>query len=202
MQAETQPASNGTCSPGKPCPKSKAGTEPPRRRRTRRTRAAIAKAAETFVRSHAAAKLISRAVDRYRDRHQAPLVKLAGTTFAEITDGRWHGLGVDWGGETPVLKPSRGGKLEDIRTLSEGTADALFLTMRVAAIQEHAGTSAPLPFVADDVFTTFDERRTEAGLKVLGRLGRVTQTILFTHHQHVVDCARLALGSEVEVVSL
>ena len=164
--------------------------------------AAAAEAAEGFVRNHVAARLLAHAVDLYRERHQSPILKRAGEHFSLLTGDRWEGIGVDYGVEPPTLKPLRAGKLEDLDALSEGTADQLALALRVASIEEHAKTSAPMPFVADDVLVAFDERRTEAGLELLAILGESTQVLLFTHHAYVADSARRVLGEAVEVVAL
>ncbi len=85
-----------------------------------------------------------------------------------------------------------------VEALSEGTADQLFLALRIAAIEEHARRATPLPFIADDLFVTFDEPRTEAALRLLAELGAVTQVIVFTHHEHVVEWGTRALGDGVE----
>jgi uncharacterized protein YhaN len=60
----------------------------------------------------------------------------------------------------------------------------------------------PLPFIADDLFVTFDDTRTKAGLTLLADLGRTTQTIVFTHHLHVVEAARHVLGQQVDIIDL
>ena len=164
--------------------------------------AAAAEAAEGFVRNHVAARLLAHAVDLYRERHQSPILKRAGEHFSLLTGGRWEGIGIDYGAEPPTLKPLRASKLEDLDALSEGTADQLALALRVASIEEHAKTSAPMPFVADDVLVAFDERRTEAGLELLAKLGESTQVLLFTHHAYVADGARRVLGNDVEVIAL
>jgi chromosome segregation protein len=36
---------------------------------------------------------------------------------------------------------------------------------------------------------TFDKARTAAGLNLLAELGKHTQVLVFTHHDHVVDVA-------------
>ena len=164
--------------------------------------AAAAEAAEGFVRSHVAARLLAHAVDLYREKHQSPILKRAGEHFSLLTGDRWSGIGVDYGEEPPTLKPLRDGKLEDLKALSEGTADQLALALRVASIEEHAKSSAQMPFVADDILVAFDERRTEAGLRLLAILGESTQVLLFTHHTYVAEGAQRVLGDAVEIVTL
>jgi uncharacterized protein YhaN len=60
----------------------------------------------------------------------------------------------------------------------------------------------PLPFVADDLFINFDDDRSLAGFEVLGEIAKKTQVLFFTHHQHLIDVARRALGSSISVTEL
>ncbi|MFG1451314.1 AAA family ATPase [Xanthobacter sp. V2C-8] len=159
-------------------------------------------AMERFTRAHVAARLLAFAVERYRERHQNPIVTRAAEAFATLTDGRWSGIGIDYDKDPPRLAAIRDGRLHGVDALSEGTADQLFLALRVAAIEEHARRATPLPFLADDLFVSFDEGRTEAGMRLLAGLGAVTQVIVFTHHAHVAECATRALGREASVIRL
>jgi uncharacterized protein YhaN len=59
-----------------------------------------------------------------------------------------------------------------------------------------------LPFIADDLFINYDDRRSQAGLKALGELARKTQVVFLTHHDHLVPVVEAALGRQVNVVRL
>ena len=149
-----------------------------------------------------AARLLTAAIERYRQQHQSPIVERASHAFATLTGGRWSGIAVDYDEDPPRLGALRDGRLLGVDALSEGTADQLFLALRIAAIIDHAGRATPLPFLADDLFVTFDEGRTEAGFRLLGELGETTQVIVFTHHEHVVAAASRALGPAAAVIEL
>ncbi|QJP13347.1 AAA family ATPase [Starkeya sp. ORNL1] len=164
--------------------------------------AEIAGAVERFTRDHVAARLLGAAIERYRQQHQNPIVERASHAFAALTGGRWEGIGIDYDQDPPRLAALRDGQLLGVEALSEGTADQLFLALRIAAIEEHARRATPLPFIADDLFVTFDEPRTEAALRLLAELGAVTQVIVFTHHEHVVEWGTRALGDGVGVIRL
>jgi uncharacterized protein YhaN len=86
--------------------------------------------------------------------------------------------------------------------MSTGTADQLYLALRVASIEDYLDRADALPFVADDLFINFDNDRAAAGFKVLGQLARKTQILFFTHHRHLVEIAQATLGQSVGVVSL
>lgn len=164
--------------------------------------AEIAEAVHRFTRDHVAARLLSSAIEVYRQRHQNPIIERASRAFATLTGDRWTGIGIDYDQEPPRLAAQRDGRLHGVEALSEGTADQLFLALRVAAIEEHARRATPLPFVCDDIFISFDEGRTERGLALLGEMGAVTQVLVFTHHEHVVACAERVLGDAVRILRL
>lgn len=164
--------------------------------------AAMAEAVEAFTRDHVAARLLARAIEHYREAHQNPIVARASEAFAALTLGRWSGIGIDYDAEAPRLAAKREGPLLGVESLSEGTADQLFLALRIAAIEEHARRAAPLPFMADDLFVSFDEARTEAGLRLLAELGALTQVIVFTHHAHVSAAAERAVGAACQLIRL
>lgn len=164
--------------------------------------AEIAEAVERFSRDHVAARLLQAAIERYRAEHQNPIVERASRAFSLLTGGQWTGIGIDYDEDPPRLAAARDGDLLGPEALSEGTRDQLFLALRIAAIEEHARRATPLPFIADDLFITFDEARTAAGFELLAELGAVTQVIVFTHHIHVAEQATRVLGSQVARIEL
>jgi uncharacterized protein YhaN len=94
------------------------------------------------------------------------------------------------------------GRKVTVSGMSTGSADQLYLALRVAAVEDHLSHSAPLPFIADDLFINFDDERAAAGFKVLSQLAQKTQVLFFTHHQHLLDVANAALGTKVSTVFL
>ena len=86
--------------------------------------------------------------------------------------------------------------------MSTGTADQLYLALRIASVADYLRRAPPLPFIADDLFINFDDERAAAGFQVLGQLAEKTQVLFFTHHQHLADIASKTLGASIPVISL
>jgi uncharacterized protein YhaN len=86
--------------------------------------------------------------------------------------------------------------------MSTGSADQLYLALRVASVEDYQTRADTLPFVTDDLFINFDDDRAAAGFQVLTALAQKTQVLFFTHHQHLVNIARGALGASVHVINL
>lgn len=160
--------------------------------------------AEQYVRARSAAVLLQWAIDRYRLAKQAPLLDNAGQLFATLTGGSFENLRVDFDDQDrPQLKGERpDGARVSVPGMSTGTADQLYLALRIASVVDYLDRAPPLPFIADDLFINFDDQRAAAGFQVLGQLAKKTQVLFFTHHQHLVDIASETLGESVPVVSL
>jgi uncharacterized protein YhaN len=150
------------------------------------------------------AMLIGQVIDRHRASQQDPLMARAGELFTTLTGGAFSGLGQDFNeDDTPRLVGRRAsGKLVPVAGLSEGTRDQLYLALRLAYLEEYSARAEAAPFIGDDLFTSFDEDRTASGLAALAAVGNRVQTILFTHHRHVVDIARSTIGSELAIIEL
>jgi uncharacterized protein YhaN len=166
--------------------------------------AEMGEVAERFVRVKTSAILLKWAIDRYRREKQAPLLKRAGELFQIFTGGSFGTLQVSFDDHDKAqltgMRPD--GSIVPVSGMSTGSADQLYLALRVASIEDYLDRAGALPFVADDLFINFDDVRAAAGFRLLGELSRKTQVLFFTHHQHLVDIARETLGDSVGLISL
>jgi uncharacterized protein YhaN len=158
--------------------------------------------AERWLLRAAASRLAARTIEQYRAMVQNPLISRASALFAIATGDAFTGLRIAYGeDDQPILIAQRNnGEQVQIRDLSEGTRDQLFLALRLALLERR--TSEPMPFIGDDLLTSFDDERTLAGLRLLVAAGKHRQIILFTHHKHVVDLARTVQDYPVDFIDL
>jgi uncharacterized protein YhaN len=158
--------------------------------------------AERWLLRAAACRLAARVIERHRVIVQDPLIAEAGKLFAAATDNAFADLGIDYGDDDqPILVARRtNGERVRVEGLSEGTRDQLFLALRLALLERRP--SEPVPFIGDDLMTSFDERRTLATLRLLASAGQRRQIILFTHHRHVADLAKSIQNHVVDFVDL
>src|SRR6266478_5173559 len=157
--------------------------------------AEIEEAVEAYVDLTIQETLLRAAIDVYRDRNQGPILMRAKALFAELTDGAYTGLRADVNerGETILIaEDALRGSLE-IDALSDGTVDSLYLALRLAVVQEHDARHEPIQFVADDLLLNLDNRRAQAALRTLAAMAASSQVLLFTHHAHMADLARIAV---------
>lgn len=158
--------------------------------------------AESWLLRAAAARLAGRAIERHRARIQDPMIARAGELFAAASNTAFAGLVIDYGDDDqPELKARRtNDERVGIAGLSEGTRDQLFLALRLALLEQRA--AEPMPFIGDDLLTSFDEARTLATLRLLAAGGTQRQIILFTHHRHVIDLAQTISEHRIDCVAL
>lgn len=183
------------------------GSDAAARAATRQQEAAagMAEAAERYLRLKTAARLLQWSMERFRQTRQGPMLARASEIFQALTLGSFSRLLVDADShDSPRLMSIRadGNKPVEVPGLSEGTRDQLYLALRLAALDQQASQGSRMPLIADDLFINFDDRRTEAGLQVLGDVSRRMQVILLTHHDHLVPLARQVLGDGLNVIEL
>lgn len=153
--------------------------------------------AERYARLRLARALLERGIQSFRDQAHGPLLEKADRYFGLLTAGRYTGLRVDFEDDRQVLAALRpDGVGLQVRDLSEGTADQLYLALRLAAIEMNLDSGQAVPVVLDDLLLTFDDERSAQALRALATLGERTQVLLFTHHRHVVEIARGVLAAE------
>ncbi len=167
--------------------------------------ASLRDCAELFVRVRTAGTLLQWAIDRYRRQQQTPLLKRASKMFATLTSNSFSELRVDYDEQDHArltgIRPDRQAPVT-AEGMSDGTADQLYLALRLASVKEYLSRAQSLPFIADDLFINFDDERAAAGLALLAELSQKTQVLFFTHHRHLVEIARSTLGRSVSVIDL
>ena len=164
--------------------------------RAEAVRAALVGQVEQYARTRLAAAVLREAIDRYRQRHQDPVLSRASELFAELTLGSFVGLRTEIADDgQPLLVGVRAATAAHVGVegMSEGTCDQLYLALRLASLEQCLATREPVPLVIDDLLINFDNARAAATLEVLARLAQRTQVILFTHHLHLLELAGATL---------
>ncbi len=147
---------------------------------------------QQYVRVRVAAEVLKKAIESYRDKNQGPILKRSSKLFARITCDSFSGLRVDSnnkGDAVLVGVRSNGKETVGVEGMSDGTADQLYLAIRLASLESYLEKNEAMPFIVDDILIHFDNERAAATLQILAKLARQTQIIFFTHHQHLVELA-------------
>jgi len=153
--------------------------------------ATIVSGVEQYLRLKIAALILEERIEDYRKTNQAPVLARAGDLFSKLTLNSYMNLRdeLDKNGK-PVLLGVRSNDVEvSVDGMSDGTRDQLFLSLRLATLEQHLSKGESMPLVIDDILIGFDDNRTRVCLEILAELALSTQVLLFTHHRRVVEIA-------------
>lgn len=128
--------------------------------------------------------LLDQARQVYERERQPAVLREASKFFASMTGGRYVRVKVPLG-EMRLEVEAENGTSSPTDILSRGTAEQLYLAMRLAFICEYAKHAGPLPLVIDDILVNFDPERAKATIAVLGQIAVTHQVLVFTCHPHV-----------------
>jgi len=149
--------------------------------------ASVVADAERFRQLHYAIDFLKQQVDDYRQKTQGPMVEKTSSFFKALTSGAFERVAaqVDEKNQPQLIAIRASGEAVETSGLSEGTADQLYLALRLAAISLHLENHPPIPLILDDLLMTFDDERTKALMPVLEKLSQQTQILIFSHHAHL-----------------
>lgn len=144
-----------------------------------------------------AIEALREAEDQLHARFSPQLSQRAGEYFAKLTQGRYTQVGLSRDLEVTVRE---GARLTDrpLAVLSQGTADQLYLALRLAVADLVLPREDHCPLVLDDAFLTFDDDHLAVALEVITQLDR--QVILFTCQHR--EFALLSEKDNVETLRL
>ena len=151
---------------------------------------------EQYLVKRIGSKLLQQSIEHYRRVNQSPVLSISEIYFSRLTCGEYVKLQPDYdtSGRATLQTLDRSGIAKSVSEMSTGTADSLYLALRLASLQHQMESGVALPVVIDDCLIQLDDHRALAALESLSELSKRTQVILFTHHQHLIDLAREGLG--------
>lgn len=119
---------------------------------------------------------------------------------ARITGGRYRRVAVDDRTLDLRLHAPEKGDWVDVRSLSQGTLDLVYLAARIGLVRLVTGDRRP-PLVFDDPFVTLDDDRAQRALELLRELARDFQVIYLTtsDRYHAAADAVVALAGPTEI---
>jgi uncharacterized protein YhaN len=150
--------------------------------------------------------LIRETLRSFVREHQPDVLRGAGGMFATTTGGRYVGVEAAEGGDgdeaEAVVVISREGKRNTPDQLSRGTAEQLYIAVRLALAADFAGRSTSLPVIIDDCLVNFDPQRQRGIAKAMGEYGAEHQLLLFTCHPETEQIFRDTLGDRLALLRM
>ncbi|MCC5909192.1 MAG: AAA family ATPase [Clostridiaceae bacterium] len=154
-------------------------------------------------------KILKKAIEVYRTKNEKSLVEKTSEIFKKLTLGSFKGIKVDYEDKSDnriLVGIREDDSLVTVDCMSEGTADQLYLALRIASIINYSNKIEPMPLVLDDILMKFDDKRTKETLKVFLEIGEEIQIIYFTHHakikEVVADINRELNSNGIQIIDL
>lgn len=151
----------------------------------------IATYSTEWARLALAKRLLHEARQHFEKNRQPEVVRLAAQLFATISGGAWTNIIASLENGSLMVMPPHGEPVLP-EYLSRGAQEQLYLCLRLAHIQSHAGRATPLPLIMDDILVNFDPVRTERAIQALASVtapqdtgARPHQILFFTCHPHI-----------------
>ncbi len=128
-----------------------------------------------------AADTLAEANTELQTRFSPGLGRMAAEIMARLTDGRYEKLYFDKGFDASA-KESSSPEARPLLALSDGTADEVYLSLRLAMCELLLSGDDPCPIVLDDALANFDDTRCLRALQLLREMAKSRQIILFSCH--------------------
>ena len=122
----------------------------------------------------------------YESERQPDVLRHASEFFALLSEGRYVRVIAPLDSEDIVVEKCDGARVSP-ENLSRGTAEQLYLAMRLALVREYSEHVEPLPVIFDDIFVNFDPHRTRRSIDAVRDLSHTHQILLFTCHPHLLE---------------
>ncbi len=163
---------------------------------------ALAEAVRQYATLRLSDHLLAAALERFKRDKQPGVLRRASALWSMVTHGAW--VQVRSKVEDEALEVvDAGGHAHAPERLSRGTADQLYLCLRLALAESLSeGGAAQIPLVLDDVLVNFDAERAEACAAVLAAVARERQVLLFTCREASVAALREAAHGALNVIAL
>ncbi len=161
--------------------------------------AALAGALDRYAVMAVCNELISRVRKIYEEERQPQVLQAASSYLAEMTGGTYRRILMKMGSQELMAEHRDHGPINS-SYLSRGTAEQLYLAMRLALSGAVSGRAA-MPVLLDDLFVNFDAARMAGTLSVLNRFADHHQVIMMTCHAHVVDGVK-AQFPEAQIIQM
>ncbi len=116
-----------------------------------------------------------------------------------VTGGRYREVRVD-PEKLEVRVRTNGGELRDATYLSHGTAEQIYLLLRVGLAQHLTRRGETCPLLLDDVLVQCDSIRKRAVLELLKEISTERQVILFSQEAEVLAWGRQHLSDDQHLV--
>ena len=128
-----------------------------------------------------AKRMLEKSMAAWESRSQPEVFEQASRLLSTMTEGAWTRMHMT--AEGRMVATSASGDVREVRHLSLGTCQQLYLSLRVAMLMRASTVGRSIPVIADDILVNFDANRRVRAAEVLAELAQMRQVIVFTCHR-------------------
>lgn len=159
----------------------------------------LAEAVEEYAVAATALRLVEETLALYERDRQPAIVQRAEGIFETMTGGRYPHVITPLGSFALSVEDAER-RSKDGSALSRGTAEQLYLSLRLAYIENLRDAHASLPVLMDDVLVNFDdEGRQAAAAAAIAQFAKGRQVVFFTCHDRVASLFAQAAPDHVRL---
>lgn len=128
--------------------------------------------------------LVADTLESFERERQPAVLRRAARHLRQVTHGTYTGL-LQHGDE--LLLQDAQQRTCSVDVLSRGTAEQLYMCLRLALAEDLSLRGQRLPFVMDDVLVNLDPERSRSLARLLGHVAEQNQILYFTCHPGMVE---------------
>lgn len=136
-----------------------------------------------------AAEKITKISDSIKGDFMPLLRKSISDNFAYLTGDKYHSVDIDENMNITVMSEEERDRKIELESLSGGTLDQLYLSLRIALSNILSGNQN-IPLILDDSFVQYDSKRLRKSLEMLSRESERRQVILFTCQEREAELSK------------
>ena len=144
--------------------------------------------------------LLEASVNRYERERQPGVVKEAERIFKQITGNNYKEISIPLTSPQINIRNIQGSRKE-IPELSRGTADQLYLALRLGYIREFQKTAEKMPLLLDEILINSDPIRMKEACKALAEFSKTNQILYFTCHPETIEFLKESIP-ETKIINL
>ncbi len=136
-----------------------------------------------------AAEKITKIADSIKGDFMPLLKKSISDNFYYLTGGKYSEVSFDENMNITVIEEDNKNRNVELESLSGGTLDQLYLSLRVGLSNILSGNQ-DIPLIFDDSFVQYDSRRLKKSIEMLAKESERRQVILFTCQEREAETAK------------
>ncbi len=165
-------------------------------------RARLQEISRQWLVQRSAEHLIAEARRRFEEERQPEVIRAASEFLQTFTHGRYTRIIAELEDAGALAILHQNGERVPTQALSRGTAEQLYLALRLGYIAATRAGAEALPVIMDDILVNFDSSRRAAAANAIATFAVHTQVLYFTCHYETTRPFQAATKTKANICEL